>query len=76
MILSAEMGKISKSSIKRIVNSNSNVKISDSAAESIARILEGKAQKIAKFAVKRAKEKSRGTVLEEDIDTYMMKFGD
>jgi histone H3/H4 len=72
------MRNISKSSIKKIVKagSNPNVIISDKAAEAIARILEQKAKRIATYAVKRAKSKKRNTVTEDDVDTYLLKFGD
>lgn len=72
------MRNISKASIKKIVKkgSNPNVIISDRAAEAIARILEAKAKRIAKYAVKRARSKKRNTVTEDDIDTYLLKFGD
>ncbi|MDE1868786.1 MAG: NFYB/HAP3 family transcription factor subunit [Candidatus Micrarchaeota archaeon] len=70
------MPKISASSIKKLVKDSSGVTISNSAADAISRILEKKAKRIAKYAVKRAKDKKRSTVLEEDIDTYRLKFGD
>jgi histone H3/H4 len=72
------MRNISKVTIKKIVKngSNSNVIISDKAAEAIAKILEKKARKIAKYAVSRAKTKKRDTITEEDVDTYSLKFGD
>lgn len=78
MLNGESMRNISKSSIKKIVKNGSNpdVIISDKAAEAIARILEEKAKRIARYAVKRAKSKKRGTVTEEDIDTYRLKFGD
>jgi histone H3/H4 len=72
------MRNISKTSIKNIVKKGSNphVIISDKAAEAIAKILEKKAQKIAKYAVKRAKSNKRNTITEEDVDTYRLMFGD
>lgn len=72
------MSNISKASIKKLVKSgsNPNVIVSDKAAAAIAAILEKKAEKIAKYAVERAKSKKRSTVTEEDIDTYRMMFGD
>ncbi len=72
-ILSADM--ISKQTIKRMVNRN-GIAISDSAADALARMLEKKAKKIASYAVKRAKASGRKSVLEDDIDTYRIKFGD
>ena len=72
------MRNISTASIKKIIKNwhDSDVIISDKAAEAIARILEQKAKRIAKYAVKRAKDKKRATITEEDIDTYRLKFGD
>ncbi len=72
------MNKISKASIKKMVKggSNPNFIISDKAAAAIARLLEKRAKSIAKYAVKRAKSKKRNTIMEEDIDTYRLKFGD
>jgi histone H3/H4 len=66
---------ISKQTIKRMVKAN-GIAISDSAADALARMLEKKAKKIASYAVKRAKSRGRMSVLEEDIDTYGIKFGD
>lgn len=79
MILSAEekvTGKISKSTIKKIATTGSGVTISDTAAEAIAVILEKKAEAIAKYAVERAKKKNRKVVLDEDVDSYSIMFGD
>ncbi len=76
-ILSAEfMRKISKAAIKKLVNVTGGVVISDSAASAIADLLEKKANRIAKYAVKRAKTKKRETVIAEDIDSYRVRFGD
>lgn len=70
------MGRVSKISIKRLIKNSSNIAISDPALESIAKLLEAKAKRIAEYAVKRAKEHNRDVVLEEDVDTYRLKFGD
>ena len=76
-ILSAEsMRKISKAVIKKLVNSSGGAVISDSAASAIAALLERKAKRIARYAVKRAKTKKRATVTAEDIDSYRVRFGD
>jgi len=76
-ILSAEfMRKISKAAVKKLVNGTSGVVISDSAASAIAALLERKAKRIAKYAVKRAKSKRRETVTADDIDSYRVRFGD
>ena len=76
-ILSAEfMRKISKAAVKKLVNGAGGVVISDSAASAIAALLERKAKRIARYAVKRAKAHNRDVVTEEDVDTYRLKFGD
>ena len=76
-ILSADnMGKISAAAIKRMVNGKNGIKMSDQAAAAIAEMLEKKASRIAKYAVGRAKSRKRGTVLEEDIESYRVRFGD
>ncbi|MCL5434064.1 MAG: NFYB/HAP3 family transcription factor subunit [Candidatus Marsarchaeota archaeon] len=64
---------ISRAAIKKIVKKN-NIMISDIAADKIAKILENKAQMIAKYAVKRAKNAGRKVVMKEDIDFYKLKF--
>ena len=75
--LTAEfMRKISKAAVKKLVNGAGGVVISDSAASAIAALLERKAKRIARYAVKRAKSKKRDTVTEEDIDSYRVRFGD
>lgn len=66
---------ISKAEIKKIVRGG-GTRISDEAAEEIARMLEAKAKRIAKYAVDRAKRKNRTTVMAEDIERYRLKFGD
>jgi histone H3/H4 len=68
--------KIPKTAIKKLVNRNSDIRLTDKAAEAISSLLEKKAQKIARYAVIQAKKKGRKTILKEDIDTYRLKFGD
>ena len=68
--------KISNSTIKKLVKERSNMAISDSAAEAIARLLEKKAKIIAKYAVQQAGKKGRKAVTAEDIASYKLKFGD
>ncbi len=76
-ILSADlMQKIPKAAIKKIVKEKFNAIISDSAADAISQLLDQKANKIARYAVERAKDKKRKTILEEDIEAYRLKFGD
>ncbi len=70
------MYRISKGSVKKLVDGKSDVEISDSAADAIARALESKARKIAKHAVERAKSKGREVILEEDVTSYMAMHGD
>jgi histone H3/H4 len=68
--------KISPSEIRKLVKRRSDVKMSKEASEAIARILEKKANMIAKHAVGRAKKSGRRMVEEEDIDNFRLKFGD
>ncbi|MGI0100814.1 MAG: histone-like protein [Candidatus Micrarchaeaceae archaeon] len=72
------MRDIPNSTIKKIIKNSSNPDfiISDRAAAAIARILEGKAKRIAKYAVKRAKSNKRDTITEEDVETYRLMEGD
>ena len=72
------MQNISNATIKKIVknSSNSNLIINKEASEAIARILEKKAERIAAYAVKRAKSRKRHTVTEEDIESYSLMAGD
>lgn len=67
---------LSKSEIKRIIERETKIKISDAAARAIATLLEAKAKKIAKYAVGRAGKQGRRTVVAEDVDTYRLRFGD
>jgi histone H3/H4 len=68
--------KIPKATIRKIVHSRARVKISEDAADAIARMLEKKAASIASFAVKRAKSHKRSIVAEEDVDAYRLRFGE
>ena len=70
------MPKIVKATIKRLVNRNGPIKLTDKAAGSISTILERKAKKIARYAMAQAKKNGRKTILKEDIDSYRLKFGD
>jgi histone H3/H4 len=72
------MDKIPTDSIKRIIKNGSNpdIIISDAAAASIAKLLERKAERIAKYAVQRARKRKSGTITEDDIDSYKIRFGD
>ena len=67
---------LSKSEIKRMIQKEANIRVSDAAAKAIATLLETKAKTIAKYAVGRAGKKGRRTVLAEDVDTYRLRFGD
>jgi|GEM_PF-3400495 len=64
---------IPRSTIKNIVKKN-NIRINDNAADEIAKLLEKKASIIAKYAVNRAKKAGRKVILQEDIDSYKIKF--
>jgi histone H3/H4 len=67
---------LSKSDIKKMIEKEAKIRVSDDAADAIAALLEAKARMIAKYAVGRAKRTGRRTVLTEDVDTYRLKFGD
>lgn len=70
------LSRIPKATIKRLVNRSGPVRLTDKAAESISAMLEGKARKIARYAMMQAKKEGRKTILKEDIDAYRLKFGD
>lgn len=70
------MSKIPKTAVKKIVSGSSEIMLTDKAAQAISLILENKAKRIAKYAVTQAKKKGRKTILKEDIDSYIFKFGD
>ena len=70
------MPKIPKAAVKKLINSNSGIMLTDRAAGALALLLERRANKIAKYAVAQARKKGRRTILKEDIDTYRMRFGD
>ena len=67
---------ISKASLKKMIKEGQDLKMTDGAAEAIAAMLEEKAARIAKYAFERAKKNKRGSILEEDVDSYRMEFGD
>ncbi|MDE1811139.1 MAG: NFYB/HAP3 family transcription factor subunit [Candidatus Micrarchaeota archaeon] len=69
------MRRISTGAVKKLVKDSFSISVSDSAADAIAKILEAKAKKIAKYSVKRAKSRKRAMILEEDVETYKMRFG-
>ncbi len=68
--------RIPKIAIKRIVSRRGPVRLTDKAAESLSAILEGKARRIAKYAMAQARKDGRKTILKEDIDSYRLRFGD
>lgn len=75
-ILSAEaMAEISKDSIKKLVFSATKARITNDAAEEIAKLLEKKAKEIAVYAVKNAKRQKRNKVTKDDILAYIFKKG-
>ena len=65
------MAKIPNSLIKELAKS-AGMKVSEDAAEAMARILESKAKEIAKFAVSNAKTRKSNTVMEADVDAYRL----
>ncbi len=69
------MPKIPKALIKKVIKDDSDIILDDKAAEALAEQLETEAKEIAKYAVERAKKVNRTTVLEEDIEDYVIKHG-
>jgi len=67
--------KIPKALIKKVIKDDSDIILDDKAAEALAEQLETEAKEIAKYAVERAKKVNRTTVLEEDIEDYVIKHG-
>ena len=75
-ILSADkMPKIPRAAVKKLVKERFGAAMSDDAVDALAAMLEKKAMSIARYAVKRAKQKKRNTVMEDDIDSYKLRFG-
>ncbi|MGC8651732.1 MAG: histone-like protein [Candidatus Micrarchaeia archaeon] len=75
-ILSAdEMPKIPRAVLKKLVREKFGIAMSNDAADALAAILEKKASSIARYAVKRAQQKKRNMVMEDDIDSYKLRFG-
>ncbi|MGC8628625.1 MAG: histone-like protein [Candidatus Micrarchaeia archaeon] len=67
------MASIPRDAIKRLVEKYMHAQITDEGADAMAKILEAKAQSIAKFAVKNAKKAKRRKVTKEDIEQYIFK---
>lgn len=66
------MVRIPNESIKRIIKEYVKVNITEDGASAIAKILEGKAKTISKFAVRNAKKEGRSKITKEDILKYIM----
>ena len=69
------MANIPKQAIKKLIKSYFKVNISDDGAVALARILENKAKRISKFAVRNAKKEKRDRVTKKDIEEYVLKIG-
>ena len=69
------MANIPKQAIKKLIKNYFKVNISDDGAVALARILEKKAKRISKFAVKNAKREKRDRVTKKDIEEYVLKIG-
>lgn len=74
-ILSAEMATIPKQAIQKMIRRSFGYSISDDAAAALARMLESKAKKISRFAVRNANRERRTKVTRRDIEDYVMKVG-
>ena len=69
------MASIPKQAIRKIVRQSFGLQISDDAAAAMARLLEKKAEKISKFAVKNARKEKRSKVTRRDIREYALREG-
>ncbi len=69
------MANIPKQAIKKLIKNYFKVNISDDGALALARILENKAKRISKFAVRNAKKEKRDRVTKKDIEEYVLKIG-
>jgi histone H3/H4 len=69
------MPKIPKAVIKELVKDR-GLRLNEKAADAITKILEKKAKEIAEYAVKNAKKNNREKITKEDIEAYIMKYGD
>jgi histone H3/H4 len=69
------VANIPKQAIKKLIKKYFKVNISDDGAVALARILENKAKRISKFAVKNAQREKRERVTKKDIEEYVLKIG-
>lgn len=69
------MASIPKQAIKKLMKRYYKVNISDDGATALAKILESKAKRISRFAVKNAKKEKRDRVTKKDIEEYVLKIG-
>jgi histone H3/H4 len=74
-ILSAEMATIPRQAIQKMIARSFGFKITDDAAAALARMLESKAKKISRFAVRNAARANRAKVTKKDIEEYVVKVG-
>jgi histone H3/H4 len=66
------MASIPRSAIVSLIKKHFSSSITDDAANEMARILEHKADEMARFAVDNARKKGRGKVTKEDISQYLI----
>lgn len=66
------MAKIPPSVIKGLVKKYFNASITENGAEELAKILEGEAERISKYAVENAKKENRDKVTGKDIKDYVL----
>ena len=69
------MANIPTQAIKKMIQNNFGLQITDDAAAALARMLEKKAESISRFAVKNAKKGKRNKVTKQDIEEYVMRTG-
>ncbi|MGI0141113.1 MAG: histone-like protein [Candidatus Micrarchaeales archaeon] len=66
------MANIPNEAIKKLIKRYANVNITDDGASALGRILEKKAVKISKYAVKNAKKQGRAKITKEDVAKYVI----
>lgn len=69
------MPSISKNSVKGLIAKYTGARITDDAAEEIARLLTKKAVEISRLAVKKARKESRDKITKKDIMDCILNKG-
>ncbi|MDE1874170.1 MAG: NFYB/HAP3 family transcription factor subunit [Candidatus Micrarchaeota archaeon] len=69
------MASIPKRAIKKMIQNSFGMRITDDAAGAMARMLESRAKKISRFAVRNAEHEKRRKVIRKDIEEYVVRVG-